>query len=88
MVINVHTDLHCEHILLFLKFNVVYWHVLCMGACIHVMPLVWHCLYKINGTDALYGVCVLWAPLVREETNKEGRFSYCGKGTKHIFTYM
>ena len=41
-------------------------------------------------TDALHGVCVLWAPLVSEleETNKEGRFSNCGKGTKHIFTYM
>ena len=41
MVINVHTYLHCEHILL-----LMHCHVPCM--VFHVMPWVWHCLYKSN----------------------------------------
>jgi len=46
MIINVHTDLHCKHIQLLMHTHVLY---------MDVMPRVWHCLYKMNGTDVLCG---------------------------------
>jgi len=48
-VINVHADLHYE-----LHFNFMF-----CAWCVHVMPLTWHCWYKMNGSHrhSTQGMC-------------------------------